>query len=109
MRRAWWTDGVGVGLERRAALPARVVADGEVAGDEVDLFPVFVDEGLLGVDAGLEAEEPRAAAALRLLVESAGEDLLLDAGGITRQRLPPRAHVDGVELVMGLGDGHGIL
>jgi hypothetical protein len=46
-------------------LPARIVADGQVALDEIDLFPIIVDERLGRVDARLEAQEAGAAAGLR--------------------------------------------
>src|ERR1700733_14972663 len=91
------TAGIGTGPEILAAGAARIVADGEVALDQIDLFPIIVDEGLGRVDARLEAQEPCAAAGLLRLVERAGEALLLDARGIAGPSFPPGAHVEAVE------------
>src|SRR5262249_52497723 len=52
------------GVERLAALALRIVADDEVAGNEIDLFPMVVHERSGGVDTGIEAQEPRAASHL---------------------------------------------
>src|SRR5947208_3459103 len=60
-----------------AAAPLRVVADDEVALHHVHFLPVIVHEGLRRVRAGLDLEEPRAAAVLIHLVEIARQDLLI--------------------------------
>src|SRR6185312_6903255 len=73
-----------------------------------DLFPVFVHERLGGVDSGREAQQPRARTAPVGLIERAGEDLLLNAGGIAGRSLPPGGHVDGVEFLVFLVDAHGL-
>src|SRR5262249_34591901 len=61
-------------VERLAALALRVVAHDEVAGNEIDLFPMVMHERGGGIDAGIEAQEPRAASHLAALVEVARED-----------------------------------
>src|SRR5439155_11293641 len=100
VHRAGRPAGIGARRKTLAALPRRVVADCQIALDEIHLFPIIMHEGLGRVDAGLEAQQPRAAAVLLRLVERAGEDLLLDAGGIARRRLPAAAHVEPVEFEM---------
>jgi hypothetical protein len=72
----------------------RVVADDQVAVDDVDLLPVVVHERLGGERARLDLQQPRAAAALRLLVEVRSEDLLVEAGRIAGRPLPAVLHVD---------------
>src|SRR5437588_444892 len=97
---------IGARRKALAALPIRVVADRQITLDEIHLLPIIMHEGLGCVDAGLEAQQPCAAAVLLRLVERTGEDLLLDAGGIARRRLPAAAHVEPVEFEMRLVDGH---
>src|SRR4051794_11235841 len=100
VRRAGRPTRVGAGRKILAALALRIVAHGEVAVQQVDLFPIFVDEGIGGVDPRLEAQQARAAARPGFLVEAAGQDLLLDAGRIAGRRLPAAAGVDLVELLV---------
>src|SRR5437773_10889004 len=85
--------GVSAGRKAFAAAPLGIVTDGQVAVDQIDLLPVFVDKGGGGKDAGGKAQEPRPAAAALILVERAGEDLLLDPLGIAGRRRPAGAHV----------------
>src|SRR5215475_350716 len=66
--------GIGRGGERFAALSLRVVADDEVARDQIDLLPMVVHERRGGVDAGIEAQQPCAAAHLAAFVEVAREN-----------------------------------
>src|ERR1700742_2124454 len=100
------TAGVGRCGEGFAALAFGIVADGEVTRDQVDLFPVVVNERRGRVDARLEAQQPRTAAHLARLVEVAGEDLLLDAGGIAWRRHPSLVHVEAVKFEMRLVHRH---
>src|SRR5437763_5408796 len=83
VHRAGRAAGIGAGREILAALAVHVVADRQIALDQVNLFPIFVHERRGGVDAGREAQQPGAAAALGGLVERAGEGLLPDAVGRT--------------------------
>ncbi len=91
---------IGRGRERFAAFALLVIADGEIAGQEIDLLPVVVHERRGGVDARVEAQQPRAATHLLFLVEVAREDLLLDARGVAGGRGPARIHVDAGEFEM---------
>src|SRR6266567_3236266 len=78
-----------------------VIVDLEEQAAEVRLErPVHRAGRPAGIGAGREAQQPRAAAVLLRLVERAGEDLLLDADGIARRRLPAAAHVEPVEFEM---------
>src|SRR5215510_13490517 len=54
--------GVGRRPERLATLSLGIVADDEVPRDEIDFFPMIVDERCGGVSPGVELQEPRAAA-----------------------------------------------
>src|SRR4051812_16872608 len=54
------TARVGRRLERLAALALRIVADDEVARDEIDLLPVIVHERRGRVGAGVELQQARA-------------------------------------------------
>jgi hypothetical protein len=82
---------IGRGREGFAALAPRVVADNEIARDEIDFFPVVVHERHRGVDARIETQKAGAAAHLSRFVQITGEDFLADAGWITirRRRRPP--------------------
>src|SRR5262249_53559191 len=106
VRRARWADGIGPFGEVLAAASVGIVADGQIALEQVDLLPVLVDERRGRVDPGLEAQQPRATAAACLLIETPRQDLLLDAVGIAGDLLPSRAGVDLVELLVLLGDRH---
>src|SRR5438034_8293074 len=66
--------GVGAGRKALAAAPQGIVADGQVAVDQIHLLPIFVDKGRSGKGAGGKAQKPRPAAAALILVERAGED-----------------------------------
>src|ERR1043166_6255630 len=85
---ARWPAGIGRREALLAATALRIVADDEIALHHVDLFPVIVDERLLGEGARLDLEQPRAAAGLLRLVEIGGEDLLVEAGRIARRHFP---------------------
>src|SRR5579863_2941590 len=63
-------------------------------------------EGRGGVDARLEFQEPRAAAASMALVETARNDFLLNAGWVTLKGFPAALQIERVELVMCLVDRH---
>src|SRR3990172_9986682 len=97
---------VGVRLEGSAAIALGIVAYGQIAGELVDLLPVFVDEGLRGEYAGRETQQAGAAAALVHLVQGAGEYLLVDAGGIAGGHFPSGAEINGMKFIVFLVDGH---
>src|SRR6185369_904117 len=82
------TAGVGRGEGLLAALSLRVVSHHEVAVHHVDLLPMVVHERLRGAGAGVDLEEPGAAAALRGFIEVRGEDLLPEPGRIAWRALP---------------------
>src|SRR2546423_533356 len=86
----------GIGRCERllTAAALRVVADDEIAVHDVHLLPVVVHEGLGRKGARLDLQEPRAAAALSLLVEVRGEDLLVEARRIARRALPAGVEID---------------
>src|SRR5262245_8754332 len=107
VRRARRAAGIGVGAELRAALAVPVTADDQVSRDEINLLPVFVHERLGGVDPGREAQVARTVPAPFLLVEGAGEDLLLDAARIALGRFPPLARIGRMELLVLFVDRHG--
>ena len=62
---------VGVRLERFPTVPILVIADGQVAGDEINFFPIVVHEGLRRVDTGVKPQEPGPAAALSIFIQGA--------------------------------------
>src|SRR5579884_139336 len=106
MHRAGRPAGVGSGRKILAARAGGVVADGEVALDEIHLLPIVVDEGSGREHAGLKAEETGAAAAAAVFVERPREDLLLDARRIPGRHFPAGRAVDEVEIEMRLADLH---
>lgn len=73
---------IGVGRETLATLPLVVIADDQVARDQIDLFPILMGERRGRIDARRETQQPRARAAPVVFVQSAGQDLLLNPGGI---------------------------
>src|SRR5262245_27818958 len=103
---ARWSARIGRRLETLTALALRIIADDQVAGEQINLLPMVVHERRRGVDAGREAQQPRAAAHLARLVEIAGENLLLDAGRIARRRDPALRHVDRKKFQMRLVHRH---
>src|SRR5438105_14717980 len=62
VHRAGRPAGIGAGREILAAPTLGIVADRQIALDEIHLFPIIMHEGLGRVDSGLEAQQPRAAA-----------------------------------------------
>src|SRR5271168_3453079 len=106
MRCAGRSAGIGALGKILAAAALRVVADRQIALEQIDLLPIFMDERGGGVNAGLEAQQPRPAAAVVRLVEAAGQDLFLDARRIARDGLPARGGVDLVEFLVLLADRH---
>src|SRR5687767_10731896 len=82
---------------REALLPALallVVADHQVALHHVHLFPVVVHEGLGRERARLDLQQPRAAAALVVLVQVRRQDLLVEPRRISRRHFPAALQVD---------------
>src|SRR5262245_18891020 len=83
-----------------------VVPDDEVARDEIDLFPIVVDERLRRIHAGREAEVACPVAALLFLVEKTREYLLMNALRVSRRRLPALAGVGLEKFLVFLVDSH---
>ena len=83
------TAGIGWSRETLPAIALRIVPDDEIAGEQVNFFPMIVDERRRGVFTRDEAQEARTAATLARLVEIAREDLLLDAGRIAGGEAQP--------------------
>src|SRR5437773_2641307 len=100
---AWGPAGIGRCEALLAALALPVVAHHQVALEHVDLFPVVVHERLGGEGAGLDLQQARAAAALRLLVEVRGEDLLVEARRVARRPFPAGLEIDAHEFEMRFG------
>src|SRR5260370_26001321 len=101
--------GIGRRVEGLTALALLIVADDEVARDQIDLLPVIMHEGRSGVDAGIEAQQPRAASHFAALVEIARENFLLDPRGIAGRRGPAGAHVHASKFEMRLVHRHWFL
>src|SRR5262245_3926360 len=91
---------IGWSRETFPAIALRIVADDEIAGEQVNLI---VDERRRGVFTLDEAQEASTAAALARLVEIVRENLLLDSGRIARRRGPALVEVDAEEFQMRLG------
>src|SRR5438874_6443637 len=60
VHRAGRAAGIGVGREALAAFALGIVADRQIAVDEIHLFPILVDERLGREHARLEAQQPGA-------------------------------------------------
>src|SRR6266478_6034415 len=97
---------IRIGTEARPAFAVPVVADDQIARDEIHLFPVVVHERLGRMHAGGEAQMSRAETTLVLLVEESRKNLLPDPVGITRQFFPAAVEVDFVELLVFFLDCH---
>ena len=97
---------IGRCLEWLPAFASGVVADDQIAGHQINLLPMIVDERARGEDAGRESQQARPAAHLACLVEIAGQDFLLDAGGIAGRHRPAFTHVDFMEFETRLVHGH---
>src|ERR1700732_5327254 len=100
VRFEWSVDGAGrpAGISARgkafAALPRGVVADRQIPLDQVDLFPIFVDERLRREHSRRKPQEAGSAAAAALFVERARQDLLLDPGGDGGGGGPAGTHIE---------------
>src|SRR5215831_7189670 len=98
-----WATGIGRCHEACTAITVCVVAHDQIAGQEINFFPVIMDKGCGRVFARCETEEACAASGLARLIEVAGQDLLLDSRGITRRRSPTFVEVDREKFEMRLG------
>src|ERR1700682_1762105 len=83
-----------------------IVSDCQVAGEQEHFFPIFVNERRCRVDAWREPQQPGPTAALVGLVERSRQDLLLNTRGIPGRSFPSPGHVEGMEFIMALVDGH---
>src|ERR1700757_1782970 len=101
--------GIGARGKALAALPRGIVADRQIALDQIDLFPIFVDKRLRREPPRRKPQQAGSAAVASLFVERARQDLLLDAWGIARRRRPARTHIDAVEFEMRLVDRHWLI
>src|SRR5882762_10232614 len=108
VRRSRRAARIRIGTEARAAFAVPVVADDQIARDEIHLFPVVVHERLGRMHAGGEAQMSRAETTLVLLVEESREHLLPDPVGITGQFFPAAVEVHFVELLVLFLDCHGV-
>src|SRR6516164_5368437 len=98
--------GIGAWREVLAASAFGIVVDGEVARDQIDLFPIFVNKGCGREHSRRKTQQARAAAAPALFVEGTRKNFLLNPVWIAGWSRPSRAHVDTVEFEMGLVDRH---
>lgn len=98
---------VSVGAKLDAALAVLIAPDNQVARDQVDFFPIIVDEGRGGMGAGIEAKMARSIAAFVVLIQKSGKNLLLDSRRISRRRLPSTIESDGLEFAVLLFNMHG--
>ena len=103
MRRA---AGVGVRLKALATFAVRIIANNQIAGDEIHFFPIVVGERRSCVDARFKAKQPRPCAAVVCLIKRTGQNLLLDACRIACRGFPTALQVNRVEFVMLLVHWH---
>jgi hypothetical protein len=92
------TDRVGVAFEFFSAIAIFVIADDQITGNQEHLFPVVMDEGRLGVDAGGKTQKSGTIAAVGFFIERPSNDFFLDARRITRQRVPALVPCRGREI-----------
>jgi hypothetical protein len=100
------TDAVGGTFELLAASAICVRATDQVALDEEDLFPIFMNEWDGRKRAGLDAQNPRPVADPVLLVEGAGQDPLREAGRIAWNLLKTLFEIEGREFHVALVVAH---
>src|SRR4051812_27600857 len=106
MRRMRRAACIGIGREALASLSLVVVADDQVARDQIDLLPIFMRERRGRVDARRETEQSRTRPATVFFIQSAGEYLLLNPGWVANRSFPAAVHVQCVELVVLFIDRH---
>src|SRR5215470_20331830 len=82
VHRAGRSAGISAWHEIFAASAFGIVADGEIARDQINLFPIFVDKGRRREHPGRKTQQTRAAAAPVPLVKRSRQDLLLNASRI---------------------------
>src|SRR5579872_285853 len=71
-----------------------IIADDEVARDQVNFLPILMNKRPGREYTGLKAQEASPASTFILFIERPGENLLLDALGIARQSFPALVHVE---------------
>src|ERR1700680_3312475 len=86
--------GIGRAVKSFATFSLRIIADDQIAGEEINLFPMIVHKGRGREHAGVEAQQARPASGLGLFVDIAREGFLLDAGRIALRRRPARTHIE---------------
>src|SRR6516162_1655484 len=95
-------------MKQLAALAVSVIANDEIARQQIHLFPVVMNEGGDGVDAGIEFQQPRPAPHLAGLIEITRQNLLLDSSRIAGRCLPAFLHVDRMKFEMRLVHRHDV-
>jgi len=100
------TNGVGVIAKLLAAFAGRIVTDDQVAGEQKNLFPIIMHERCGRERSRSDAQQARAIAALAVFVERAGDDFLLEAGGIAGRDLPAALHVQRMKLFVAFVERH---
>src|SRR5919201_1086555 len=98
--------GIGRRVEGFAAFALRIVADDEIAGNQIDLLPMVVHERRGREDAGLDAQETGAASHFARFVEIACQNFLLDPRGRAGRGGPATVHVHAGEFEMRLVHWH---
>src|SRR5262249_13908856 len=101
-----WTAGVGVGAVGFELRPFSLIPHGEVSRQQENLLPIVMHEGRGGPRARRKPQQSGPIAGLRVLVEHAGEDFLLDSGRIAGRPSPTDPKVNGMEFEMLLVDRH---
>jgi len=86
--------GVCIRMKACAIPPLFIVADNEVARDQVNLFPILMNKGLGSENARLKAQKTSAASAFSPFIERPRKNFLLDALGIARWNDPSLGHVE---------------
>jgi hypothetical protein len=63
-----WSTGVSIRLKCLATHSILIIAYSQVARDQINLFPVVVDEGLTGINARFETKEACATSTFPIFV-----------------------------------------
>jgi len=100
MKGARWTASISERCIALTTFSLLVISNCQIAGDQKNLFPIFVDERLCSVDPRIEAKKARTRSSLIFFIQSSRQNFLLDAGGIARWHFPATGHIECVEFIV---------
>src|SRR5262249_15620235 len=101
------TAGIGGAGELLSAPAPGIIADDQVAGEQIDLFPILVHKRFGRVRAGGDPQQPGATALLVLFIQPPGQNFFGEARRVPGRRRESCREIHRRKLVVRFVDAHG--